>query len=94
MSLTELGLHLHLYLTSISTSSTTLACSILIGYVREICRCAYMFNSDFYKIYACIFNSCRICAQNLHSNFLTCMGLVPTCLILVRYVHEFCVLTF
>ena len=30
--------------------------------------------SNLYKIYACIFNSHRICAQDLHYDFLTCMG--------------------
>ena len=36
-------------------------------------------NFDLYRICACIFNSRRIYAQDLHSNFLTCIG----------YVHEF-----
>ena len=67
---------------SISTSSTVHACSIPIGYMCEIrMMCLHVqlpkdmcMNSDLYGIYACIFNSRRICAQVLCSSFLTCMG--------------------
>ena len=46
---------------------------------------------DLYRIYACIFNSCRICTQDLHTKFLTCIGFHAYIPIPVEYVHEFCV---
>ena len=86
-------LHLYIYLfwwdsclgvilVSISTSSTALACSISVGYVREICMmCLHVqfpedmcMNFNLYRICACIFNSWRIYAQVPCSSFLTCMG--------------------
>ena len=58
------------------------ACSIPIEYLREICIvCLHVHfpkdmctTFDLYRICAGIFNSRRICAQDLHSNFLTCIG--------------------
>ena len=68
--------------TSIPTSSIAPTCSIPVGYMSEICIvCLHVqlpkdmcTTFDLYKICACIFNSRRICAQDLHSNLLTCIG--------------------
>ena len=46
-----------------------------------------------YRICACIFNSRRICAQFCVLPFWFAWGFVLACLILVGYMHEFCILT-
>ena len=43
-------------------------------------------NLDLYRIYACIFNSLKICAQVPY-----CIGFVPAYSILAGYVHKFCI---
>ena len=47
-----------------------------IQFLEDMFTSSIFFSSDLYGIYACIFNSRRICAQVLYSSLLHCMGSV------------------
>ena len=47
-----------------------------IQFPKDMFISSIFFSSDLYGIYACIFNSWRICAQVLYSSLLNCMGSV------------------
>ena len=59
-----------------------------------MCTSSVFFSSDWYEIYAYIFNSRRICAQVLYSFLLIGIRSVVAYSIPEGYVHKFCILFF